>query len=171
MRRPPKSRKADGAHADTVSNLALCQHVDISAQANEAPSARGLRFGKGGRRQHVDFLTSFREGGNLHYSEVLTQGNEAPSARGAAFRGGGNLHYSEVLAKLRKKGGVQYVGISARANEAPTARGAAFRERRDFQYVGLGFPKCWLFGAVGPSKPPFALWYISSERRPSQIWA
>ena len=105
MRRPPKSRKADGAHADTVSNLALCQQVDISAQANEAPSARGIRFGKAGRRQQVDVLATFGEGGNLHYSEVLTQANEAPTARGAAFRGGGNLHYSEVSATLRGKAG------------------------------------------------------------------
>lgn len=44
MRRPPQSRKADGAHVDTVSILALCRNLhnsEVLTQANEAPSARG----------------------------------------------------------------------------------------------------------------------------------
>jgi hypothetical protein len=139
MRRPPKSRKADGAHADTVSNLALCQHVDISAQANEAPSARGLRFGKAGRRQQVDVLATFGEGGNLNYSEVLTQGNEAPSARGIRIREGGNLNYSEVSATLRGKAGSPICwNFGADERSAESAGG--------YVQGKAGSPICWIFG-------------------------
>lgn len=60
MRRPPQSRKADGAHVDTVSIFALCQYVDISAQANEAPSARGYVLEK---REGVNRLTFWRRSG------------------------------------------------------------------------------------------------------------
>ena len=58
----------------------------------------------------------------------------------------------------------QHVDISAQANEAPSARGAPFGESGEYQHVDA-------FTLTGPSNPPFALWYISSERRPSQIWA
>lgn len=139
MRRPPQSRKADGAHVDTVSILALCQHVDISAKANEAPSARGLRWGKTGRRQHVDVLAKFGEGGNLHYGLVLTQANEAPRAQGETFREGGNLHNSEGSAKLRGKAGSSICWIFGAGERSADRAGATFQGM-------AGSSICWICG-------------------------
>ena len=139
MRRPPPKPKGRRAHVDTVSNLALCQQVDISAKANEAPSARGLRWGKTGRRQHVDVLAKFGEGGNLHYGLVLTQANEAPRAQGETFREGWNLNNSEGSAKLRGKAGIPICWIFGAGERSAESAGGYVRGKS-------GRPICWICG-------------------------